>query len=152
MPLGPHPVWRHAPPAHEGKEPFDIPLPARPGHGPHEFFAFSAKPAEQKTETLGRQFIEGVEAEGTRTISVIPAGQIGNERAIEIVSEKWYSPELQVNVMTRHADPRFGETVYRLRNVQRAEPDPSLFQVPSDYKIEEGPACDRIVIKKKKVD
>jgi hypothetical protein len=92
-----------------------------------------------KTESLGKQNIEGVEAEGTRTTMTIPAGEIGNERAIEIVSERWYSPELQVVVMTRHSDPRNGETVYRLTNINRSEPAKSLFEVPSDYTVKEGP-------------
>jgi len=93
-----------------------------------------------KAESLGKQTIEGVEAEGTRTTMTIPAGEIGNERAIEIVSERWYSPELQTVVMTRHSDPRFGETVYRLTNVSRGEPDKTLFQVPSDYTMREPPS------------
>jgi len=74
-----------------------------------------------KNESLGKQTIEGVEAEGTRTTITIPAGEIGNERAIEIVSERWYSPELQVVVMTHHIDPRFGENSYRLTNISRRE-------------------------------
>jgi hypothetical protein len=91
-----------------------------------------------KTESLGKQFIEGVEAEGTRTTVTIPAGDIGNERPIEIVSERWYSPELQTIVMTRHSDPRFGENTYRLTNISRTEPARILFEVPSDYTIKEA--------------
>jgi hypothetical protein len=91
-------------------------------------------------EQLGKQNIEGVEAEGTRTTVTIPAGEIGNERPIEIVSERWYSAELQLVVMTRHSDPRFGETSYKLTNINRAEPAKSLFEVPSDYTIKEGPS------------
>ena len=34
-----------------------------------------------KTESLGKQNIGGVEAEGTKTTVTIPAGEIGNERA-----------------------------------------------------------------------
>ncbi len=45
-------------------------------------------------ESLGKQEFEGVEAEGTRTTFTIPAGEIGNERPIEVVNERWYSPEL----------------------------------------------------------
>jgi hypothetical protein len=41
--------------------------------------------------------------------------------------------------MTKHSDPRFGETVYRLTNISRTEPDASLFQVPADYKIKDAP-------------
>jgi hypothetical protein len=91
-----------------------------------------------KTESLGKQTIEGLEAEGTRNVQTIPAGEIGNERPIEIVFERWYSPELQTVVMTRHADPRFGETVYRLTNISRDEPAKSLFEVPGDYTVKEG--------------
>ena len=78
-------------------------------------------------EQLGKQFIEGVEAEGTRTTITIPAGEIGNERPIEIVSERWYSPELQLTVMSRHNDPRTGETTYKLTNIRSALPVARLF-------------------------
>jgi hypothetical protein len=90
-----------------------------------------------KEESLGKQTIEGVEAEGTRNVTTIPAGEIGNERPIEIVFERWYSPELQAVVMTRHVDPRFGETSYRLTNISRDEPARSLFEVPAGYSVKE---------------
>ncbi|HEY5403758.1 MAG TPA: hypothetical protein VIK24_12880 [Pyrinomonadaceae bacterium] len=89
-------------------------------------------------EQLGKQLIEGVEAEGSRSTITIPAGEIGNERAIEIVSESWYSPELQMVIMTRHSDPRSGETTYRLTNINRTEPAKTLFEVPTDYTLKEG--------------
>ena len=100
-------------------------------------------------EDLGKQMIEGVEAEGTRTTVTIPAGEIGNERPIEIVSERWYSPELQLVVMTRHSDPRSGEMTYKLTNINRTEPARSLFEVPPDYTIREslhtqGPPIPRV--------
>jgi hypothetical protein len=95
-----------------------------------------------KTEPLGKQSVEGVEAEGTRTTVTIAAGEIGNERPIEIVSERWYSPELQTVVMTRHNDPRFGETVYRLTNINRSEPSKTLFEVPADFTLKEGPSIE----------
>jgi hypothetical protein len=92
---------------------------------------------EAKTESLGKQTIEGVEAEGTRTTRTIPAGAMGNEQPINIVFERWYSPELQTVVMTRHSDPRFGESTFRLTNINRTEPAAALFQVPSDYTVNE---------------
>jgi len=95
-------------------------------------------PPEGKTESLGKQVFEGVEAEGVRSVITIPEGRIGNDRPIEIVSERWDSPELQTVVLSKHNDPRFGETVYRLTNVNRAEPAQTLFEVPADYKVEEG--------------
>ena len=94
-------------------------------------------PVAPRNESLGTQTIEGVEARGSRSTMTIPAGRIGNERAIEIVHESWYSPELQTIVMSRVFDPRSGEVLYRLTNITRAEPDGSLFEVPSDYKIQQ---------------
>jgi hypothetical protein len=88
-------------------------------------------------EQLGKQIIEGVEAEGTRTTRTIPAGEIGNDRLIEIVTERWYSPELQLLVMSRHSDPRSGETIYKLTNVNRSEPAKSLFEVPAGFTVKE---------------
>ena len=102
-------------------------------------FALRTKPApgNEVKEQLGKQLIEGVEAEGTRTTITIPAGEIGNERAIQIVSERWYSPELQLVVMTRHSDPRSGETTYKLTNINRTEPAKTLFEVPAGFTIRE---------------
>lgn len=91
--------------------------------------------AQAKTESLGTQVIEGVSAEGTRVTRTIPAGQIGNERPIEITSEVWTSPELQMVILSKRSDPRVGETVYRVSDIRRAEPDPSLFQVPSGFTV-----------------
>jgi hypothetical protein len=88
-----------------------------------------------KSEPLGTRDFEGVGAEGMRTTTTIPAGTIGNERPIEIVYERWYSKELQMIVYSKHSDPRFGEHTYRLTNIDRGEPDRSLFTLPSDYKV-----------------
>jgi hypothetical protein len=74
-----------------------------------------------KTEALGRQTIEGVPADGSRTTMTIPAGQIGNEQAIQVVTETWYSPDLQTVVLRKRSDPRAGETVTRMTNVSRTE-------------------------------
>lgn len=90
------------------------------------------------TEQLGKQMIEGVECEGTRAVTTIPTGAIGNERPIETVRESWFSPELKMIILTKQSDPRFGESNYRVTNISRAEPDGSLFEVPSDYTVKEG--------------
>ena len=87
-------------------------------------------PLEHKT-------IEGVAVEGRKTTTVIPAGQVGNEQPITITSEEWRSPELNLLVLTKHSDPRTGESSYRLQNIIRAEPDRSLFMVPPDYTVKE---------------
>ena len=95
--------------------------------------------AQASTEDLGSQSMEGVLVNGVRTTHTIPAGQIGNERPIAIVSEIWTSPDLKTVVFSKRTDPRMGEQTFRLTNIVRAEPDPSLFTVPPDFKIVEGP-------------
>jgi len=86
---------------------------------------------------LEHKVLEGIPVEGRKTTMVIPAGQEGNEQPMTIVSEEWRSADLNVLVFTRHSDPRTGESTYRLTNIVRAEPDPSLFMVPPDYEIRE---------------
>jgi hypothetical protein len=90
-----------------------------------------------KKESLGTQQIEGVTAEGTRITRTIPAGTIGNEKPIDIVVETWTSTDLHVLVLSKRSDPRSGETVFRLTNIKRGEPDAALFQVPSGFTTQE---------------
>ena len=90
--------------------------------------------ANLKRESLGTQVIEGVNAEGTRTTRTIPAGVVGNEKPLVITVETWRSPDLQIVVLSRRNDPRFGETVYKLTDITRGEPDPALFQLPDKVK------------------
>ena len=93
---------------------------------------------EVQKQSLGTQAINGVNAEGTRITRTIPAGQIGNDKPMQIVFERWYSPDLQIVVKSTRSDPRFGTTTYTLTNVQRAEPAAALFTVPADYTVKEG--------------
>lgn len=100
---------------------------------------------ETRTEDLGTRDFEGVSATGTRRVTTIPAGAIGNERPIETVYERWYSKELEMVVYSKRSDPRVGEQTYRLTNINRSEPDPSLFTVPPGYRtLNEPPSVYRI--------
>jgi hypothetical protein len=91
-----------------------------------------------KKDDLGTQTINGVVAQGTRYTHTIPAGQIGNDKPITAVTERWYSADLQVVVKSTRTDPRFGSTAYTLTNIQRQEPAATLFTVPSDYTVRQG--------------
>ena len=93
---------------------------------------------EANTESLGSQTMEGAAVNGVRTTRTIPAGQVGNDRPISIVTEVWTSTDLKTIVSSKRNDPRMGEQTFRLTNIVRAEPDPSLFAVPSDFKIIDG--------------
>jgi len=119
-------------------QPTPQPRTQNPG-GPGRGFGPRRANDNVKTESLGKQTIEGVVAEGTRTTMTIPAGRIGNEQPIQVVTETWYSSELQTVVLQKRADPRNGETVTRLANVTRADPSRTLFEVPAEYKISDTP-------------
>ncbi len=93
---------------------------------------------ETTRETLGTQTIEGVIAQGTRWTMTYPAGSMGNDGPITVVSEDWFSAELKVSVLSKSSDPRSGESTMKLTNLSQAEPDASLFQVPGDYTIEDA--------------
>ena len=91
-----------------------------------------------KTESLGTQTINGILAEGTRTTHIIPAGQIGNEKALQVVSERWYSADLQIVLKSTRTDPRTGTTTYTVTSIQRTEPAATLFAVPAGYSVQAG--------------
>lgn len=91
---------------------------------------------EGKIESLGTKTLEGVSVEGTRTTIEIPAGKLGNDKSLQVVTERWYSSDLQTVIMTRHVDPLIGEQIFRLTNIKRIEPPRELFAVPTDYRIE----------------
>lgn len=107
-----------------------LPKPANQGNP-----APSRPQITSKSEDLGTQEIEGLEAHGTRITTTFPAGLVGNEKPIETVSEQWYSTELQIPVLIKQSDPRMGETVTRLANISRDEPAHSLFEVPPDFDV-----------------
>jgi hypothetical protein len=98
-----------------------------------------ADEGEAQTEDLGSKTMEGVIVIGTRTTRTIPAGQVGNDKPLSIVTEVWTSPELKTVVYSKRSDPRMGDQTFQLTNIVRAEPDPSLFSVPADFKILDTP-------------
>lgn len=91
--------------------------------------------AKRQTKTLGSRDFDGIKAEGKNVSYEIPAGEIGNAKPIIVNDESWTSPDLQITVYSKHSDPRSGERVYRLSNVNRDEVPASMFTVPSDYKL-----------------
>lgn len=91
--------------------------------------------ADPKTESLGTETMEGIQAAGTRIRRTIPAGTIGNDKDLVITHETWYSPELKLVIQSTQNDPRFGQTTFTLKNIQQGQPDETLFQVPADYKV-----------------
>lgn len=111
-----------------------------PAAGPGGGMMHAGPPKDEdlKIESLDPKQIEGVQAEGRRVTTTILAGKIGNERPIVAVTERWFSPQLQVVVLMTHNDPRMGQDSYRLTKIALAEPDHSLFEVPAGYTVIEG--------------
>jgi hypothetical protein len=113
------------------------------GEGPVQMGAQAAQPAQQlargavDTKQLGTQVFTGFTADGTRTTVTIPAGQVGNQNPLVIVSERWYSQDREAIVLAKHSDPRVGASSYQLISVQQIEPPATLFQIPCGYTIEE---------------
>ncbi len=118
------------------------PLRSRTGeHAPVPPEGMARPDAKDRVETdLGQQVINGLSAVGKSIVHTIPAGSIGNSQPIVEKSEVWTSSDLQVVVLSKHTDPRSGQSTYTLNNIQRGEPNPSLFQVPSDYTVKDAPA------------
>ncbi len=98
-----------------------------------------AEQGQVSKEDLGSQTMEGLFVTGVRTTRTIPAGQIGNEKPITVITEVWTSPDLKTIVYSKRSDPRMGEQIFQLTDITRTEPDGSLFTVPADFKIVEGP-------------
>jgi len=122
-------------------------LPTPPGGGKNSanFEAkFEARMQQEiangtlKKDDLGTQAINGLSAQGTRYTRTIPAGQVGNDKPIIVVSERWYSPDLQIVVKSTRTDPRLGQTTYTVTNIQRAEPTATLFAVPAGYTVQDA--------------
>ncbi len=135
-------------------------MPLRPPHPPNGEPAMKMGPdgtegvgmklgQDVTTEPLGTKTILGLQAQGTRVTRTIPAGQIGNAKPISVVTERWVSNDLQIPLTMRHTDPMMGTMTSTVTSVTRGEPDPSLFQVPSDYKIEAGKRGDMLYMKAK---
>jgi len=123
-----------------------LPLPPNPNPNtsagmPSRNLPVGAVPSapENKTEHLDSRVIDGLLVEGTQNTLTFPAGMMGNDRPIATVEERWFSPELGETLLLRRSDPRSGETVQRFTDLDRSEPDPTLFRVPADYMVEDTP-------------
>ena len=91
------------------------------------------------TTDLGFQTIAGLSCKGTRFTRTIPAhGGLGNEQPLQVTTERWYSPDLSIDIQTQTTDPSRGNTSTTVSNINRNEPDASLFQVPQGYTLQQG--------------
>lgn len=94
----------------------------------------TAKP-ELTREEIGTDTMEGLPVKGTRVTQTFPAGAMGNDRPLSIVTEYWYAGELRLNLLTKRTDPRHGVQTVRVTELVREEPDAKLFAIGEDYKV-----------------
>jgi len=86
-------------------------------------------------EELGKQFLAGVETEGTRDATTYNPGTFGNDRKVTVEREFWYSPQLGINLLSIRSDPRFGKQTFAVTSVTLTDPDPKLFELPAGFKV-----------------
>ena len=75
---------------------------------------------------------------------------MGNQNPIIVTSERWYSPDLKLNLSVKNTDPMRGTNSTTLTNIRRDEPAASLFEVSSDYTVKEPP--NRMMMRGQRVD
>jgi hypothetical protein len=91
---------------------------------------------------LGTESMENVAVHGVRKIRTVSAAASGTGKPVIVTDEYWYSEELHLNMLVKHDDPRTGQQIVTITQVNRAEPPASTFEIPADYKIvDETPAA-----------
>jgi hypothetical protein len=86
-------------------------------------------------ENLGKQFISGVETVGVRDSTTYNPGVFGNDRKMTVEREAWYSPHLDLNLLSVRSDPRTGKQTFTATNVVLGDPEPALFELPAGFKV-----------------
>jgi hypothetical protein len=86
-------------------------------------------------EDLGQQLVAGVETTGTRDSITYNPGVFGNDQAMTVAREFWYSAELGINLLSKLSDPRIGTQTFTVTDLIPAEPDAALFKLPQGFKV-----------------
>lgn len=91
-------------------------------------------------ESLGKQLVSRLLVDGRRTSRIWTAASNGSTSrpAGTAVEESWYSPDLQMMLIKQVYATSLGFSTTQLENIDRSEPDQSLFKIPADYKIVDG--------------
>lgn len=93
-------------------------------------------PIDIQREELGAEVIQGMQLRHGRETSRYPAGFAGRKEAYTVVTDYWYSQELQSFVLVKQVGPLDNVQTLTLRNVRHENPDRSLFTIPKGYKVQ----------------
>jgi hypothetical protein len=88
-----------------------------------------------KVQDLGTQVMDGLDVVGQKITTTVPVNFEGNDQPFDIVTERWFSPELETYILIKRFDPLSGENTMKTTILNRTEQDITLFQVPPDYTI-----------------
>ena len=88
-------------------------------------------------EDLGTMTLEGFSVTGTRSAHPAKAGTTA-DKAQTAFTESWFSSELKVELLSITQLPQALTDTTRLINIVPGEPDPSLFQAPADYTVQDN--------------
>ena len=97
-----------------------------------------ARSSKPPAELLGTQTIQGIEANGRRVTWNLPEGRMRT-------SETWFAgaPGLWTLLVRAVYDSPTGKATTELVNLERTEPDPTIFRPPEAYEIvnKSAPPC-----------
>jgi hypothetical protein len=102
--------------------------------------------ADSHDETLGPEYINGIYATGTRSVEAILPGRGGNgtDHPVNRIDEIWMAPDLNM-VVKMFLDDGFGFTERsELKNIDRSEPEYSVFLPPAGLPKREAPESDPV--------
>jgi hypothetical protein len=109
---------------HSGTGPFQVGFPAVGKW-------LSAGKWQSKTERIGTRWIDGIEVEGTRIVQTSE-----DQPPLMTIHEKWSSRSLGLTFEVEASGRAWRHTA-KLQKLDRREPDPVLFVIPPDYRIQE---------------
>jgi hypothetical protein len=104
-------------------------------HGRDETSFVSKNSTIVTTQDLGKKTIAGLPATGTRTITIILQGAIGNNRDIVVTHDAWVSTDLQITISEKDDNPVSGTRTSEITTINRTAPEPALFQLPPGYTL-----------------
>jgi hypothetical protein len=111
---------------------FAIYVPAHGATGP-----LANNAGYQTHEDLGVRYVEGLDCTGSRDTATFAKGVFGNDSPVVATREFWHAARIGINLISLVSGPNVGTQSFKVTDVNLAEPDPSLFQLPAGFAVED---------------
>ncbi|HWE86882.1 MAG TPA: hypothetical protein VG267_18195 [Terracidiphilus sp.] len=89
----------------------------------------------RQDDDLGEGSQHGLGTHGYREVYSFNPGAMGNDKEMTITREFWFSPQLGINLSSLVDNPQTGKQIFTVKELSTSEPDPSMFEVPADYRV-----------------